>query len=167
MRVKMRHWQEEQEKTTRTRLIPKCTSGGMLVDCLWPMKRKKQLRKQQMKLHLMLAVNNEYGNRVGQVDRVEIDDLISLEGEPVSCVYLPQAVMVGSLWFNHEGYQTWVGNICWDCATLESKDVAAIINYLHKLGWSCTEAETGLFEAYHNDESITAKMLEDLMEAAE
>jgi len=115
-----------------------------------------------MKMQLMLAVNDDNGMHTGQVDQVEVDDLICLEGEPVSCIYLPCALMIGSLWFEHKGYQTWVGNICWDCATLESVHIATIINYLRSIGWDCTEAETSLFEAYHNGNPITAKMLEDL-----
>lgn len=117
-----------------------------------------------MKMQLMLAVNDpRNGAHTGQVDQVEVDELdLCLEGDPVSCVYLPHAIMVCGLWFNHKGYQTRVGNWCWDCATLESVHVAAIINHLRSIGWDCTEAETGLFDAYHNDVEITAEMLEDL-----
>jgi len=116
-----------------------------------------------MKMQLMLAVNDNNGMHTGQVDQVEVDDLICLAGEPVPCsTHLPRALRINSLRFKHKGYQTWVGNICWDCATLESAHIATIINYLRSIGWDCTEAETSLFEAYHNGKPITAKMLEDL-----
>jgi hypothetical protein len=117
-----------------------------------------------VKMQLMLAVNDHRnGNHTGQVDQVEVDDLIYLEGEPVSCnVNERQNLEVDNLRFYLENYNTWVGNICWDCATLESADIAKIVNYLRLIGWDCTEAETSLFDAYHDGEPITAKMLEDL-----
>ena len=116
-----------------------------------------------MKMQLMLAVNDpRNGAHTGQVDQVEIDDLIYLEGEPVSCGTDGYSLEIDGLRFNLKGYGVWVGNMCWDCATLESVHVAKIVNHLRSLGWSCTEAETSLFEAYHDSKPITAKMLEDL-----
>ena len=117
-----------------------------------------------MKMQLMLAVNDyRNGAHTGQVDQVEVDNLdLCLEGEPVSCSYTPGKLEIDGLLFDVVGYGNWAGNWCWDCATLESVHVAKIVNHLRSIGWSCTEAETSLFDAYHTGENITAKMLEDL-----
>jgi hypothetical protein len=116
-----------------------------------------------MKMHLMLAVNDSNGAHTGQVDRVEVDNLIYLEGDPVSCHALwPRTFEIDGLHFNLKGYKAWVGNMCWDCATLEHVHVSKIVEHLRSIGWGCTEAETSLFEAYHNRQPITAEILEDL-----
>jgi hypothetical protein len=115
-----------------------------------------------MKMQLMLAVNDCNGVHTGQVDQVEVDDLIYLEGEPISCSHTLFELEVDSLLFKFSNYGTWVGNMCWDCVTLDGAHVAKIVNHLRSIGWSCTEAETSLFEAYHDGETITAKMLEEL-----
>jgi hypothetical protein len=124
-----------------------------------------------MKMHLMLAVNDHHtGNFTGQVDQIEIDDLIYLEGQSASCqvqFHRPRWLEIGGLRFNLKGYRRWVGNICWDCATLEHIHVPRIIEHLRTIGWDCTEAETSLWEAYRDGQPITAKMLEDLMKEVE
>lgn len=118
----------------------------------------------KMKMHLMLAVNNHRnGRHTGQVDQVEIDEPdLCLEGKSVSCSYTPGKLEIDGLHFNVIGYGNWAGNWCWDCAMLEHIHIPRIIEHLRSIGWSCTEAETSLFEAYHNDRPITAKMIEDL-----
>lgn len=117
---------------------------------------------ESMKIQLHLACNNDNGNHTGLISAVEVLDTIYLEGEPVSLTIGHGAMSITGMRFDLNGYGRWVGNICWDCATLESADVATIINYLRTLGWSCTEAESGLFDKFHAGQEITAKELEEL-----
>jgi len=119
-----------------------------------------------MKVELMLAVNDENGNHSGEVDAVEILDWINLEGDSVPCYLSHQnkfLIIDNSLSFDLRGYATWVGNIIWDCAILDSVHVATIINYLRRQHWNCTEAESGLYDKYHSGEEITAEWLEELL----
>lgn len=116
-----------------------------------------------MNIQLHLACNNDNGNHTGVVVAAEVLDTIYLEGDPVSCTATsPSVLNIAGLSFNLKGYGRWVGNICWDCATLESTHVATIINYLRTLGWSCTEAESSLFDKFHSGQDITAQELEAL-----
>lgn len=115
-----------------------------------------------MKIHFHVATNDDNGNHTGLVTVVEVSDVIYLEGEPVTCRPDVKTFKIAGLSVPLHGYGRWVGNMCWDCALLESADIATIINWLRTLGWSCTEAESSLFDKFHNGRDITAEEIEAL-----
>jgi hypothetical protein len=117
-----------------------------------------------MKIKLMLAVNDyKNGLHTGEVNQVQIDDLISIEGPPVSCSSNGHKLELDRLYYNLKGYQTWAGNWCWDFAILESIHVARILNHLRDLGWSCFEAEASLFKKWETGQTILPSDLDVLL----
>ena len=116
-----------------------------------------------MEIRLMIAINDYWGNPTFQVDKVDIDDLISVEGKPVPCHPSKWKLELDGLKFNIKGYQRWVGNICWDCVTLEHPHVARILNHLQGKEWQVEEAETTLFEQWRAGEYITPGRLLKLL----
>lgn len=118
-----------------------------------------------MILQIMLACNDpNTGNHLGQVDQIEVPDyILQAEGPPVSCELLDSwRLELAGHTYKLKGYGTWVGNWCWDCATLPSVYVAEILKHLRSLGWSVIEAENSLFEKWQAGERITAGDLERL-----
>jgi hypothetical protein len=121
-------------------------------------------------LTLMVAVNDDHGNPQGMIDKLEIgpandfEQMISLEGPIPGPVFrdmrvllLPQGTRIkfkiSRRVFCAYGYQSWVGNWCWDAYLIGPKTAAKIVNHLHSLGnWSCNEAHTNLFEKFKNGE---------------
>lgn len=112
-----------------------------------------------IKLHF--ACNDDNGNHTGIVEAVEIEDVIYLEGEAVSLTLGQHNIInIAGLSFDISGYSRYIGNICWDCATLETAYAATIINYLRTLGWFCTEAESKIFDKFSSGQDITVDDLD-------
>ena len=115
-----------------------------------------------MKLQVMLAVNDhKNGLHMGEVDCIEVEDILVIEGPPVSCSSNGYKLeLLDGQYYNLKGYQTWVGNWCWDCAWLESIHVAKMVNHLlENKRWEYFEAEESLFNSPFK---VTVQRLEAL-----
>lgn len=115
-----------------------------------------------MNIQLHFACNDDNGNHTGLAVAFEVMNTIYLEGDSISFTVQGNILSIAGLSFNIYQYNRYIGNIIWDCATLESQHVAAIINMLRVLGWTCTEAESVLFDKFHAGQDITAQEIEEL-----
>jgi len=123
-----------------------------------------------MKVKLMLRVNSEKnGVHLGKVDQIQILDLMDLEGKLLECYAASGTLVIDGLRFNLKGYANWVGNWCWDQATVEHVHVPRILKALMDNGWwlneaqSEPEADSGLWEMWHRGQVPTADELLALM----
>lgn len=123
-------------------------------------------------LTVSFCCNDDCGNLLDGVMDVEVDDLIQLEGPSIFSEILSEVVgttpiawtirivEVAGAEFRHHYRRRYVGNSQWDSAKMLKAEVARLLNHLRTLdGWSCTEAEASLFEAWGNRE-ITVEDLE-------
>lgn len=120
-----------------------------------------------MPLQVMLCCNDwRNGNFLGRAESVEIHD-VSLEGGSVTCNWINKRInsaksyegtstlRIGRLLVPCLGYKTWVGNWCWDCATVRAVHALKIINYLAKSRFHAIEAEAEIYEAVNDRHVVT------------
>src|SRR4051812_39830985 len=109
----------------------------------------------------MLCVN-DWRNGMGlcRIEKVSIDETIELEGpygwegeedesELIGTTPFDAnatTVTIGGATFRHCGYREWVGNWCWDSATMDPRTVLDLLNHLKRLEWDCHLAADSLFE---------------------
>lgn len=130
---------------------------------------------------VMFACNDyRNGNRTAWVDAVEIPDWIRVEGPRLHYGTEVVRASVGALgdtaprrrWYLHVGrshyyaarYQTWVGNWCWDLATLSLADANRLFEMLRRRGWGIEEGASGLFDRWQSHEplGLEARLLAEL-----
>lgn len=98
-------------------------------------------------VNVMLSVNGEGGHPTGHVDAVHVDDgLLELEGEflypsdnPTCSVFTHngvQKVRVGRRVWPIHGYNSWVGNWCWDEVTMERRHARELIAHVISRGFT-------------------------------
>lgn len=119
---------------------------------------------------LAMACNDHRnGNYKGVVDAINITDEsgdgLHLVGErPLSCG-IEKSTNSGTYRFLHIGhlrlrihsYARWVGNWCWDEASMDDAELAKAVNYLRKRGWCCEGGYIGLTEKYESKELFTSE----------
>lgn len=112
---------------------------------------------------LAMACNDHRnGSYTGHVSTIHIadshGDVLLLAGDrPLSCGVSrsPNSnklrnLRIGHLRLRLHSYSTWVGNWCWDEATLDTDDLAKVVNYLRKRGWHCEGGYAELFNKYES-----------------
>jgi hypothetical protein len=116
-----------------------------------------------MPIEVMLCCNDHRnGNFLGYAEAIEVHD-VSLVGGRVTVGFKSEklasaksyqgehTLRIGRLVIPCLGYQTWVGNWCWDCATVRGIESWRIINYLAgKPEWYCEKAECSIYEAFND-----------------
>lgn len=119
-----------------------------------------------MKIPMILATNDNNGQPTGFVDSLEVPDLITIEGVSVPCELIDDHhLKLGIITLPIYGYTTWVGNICWDCCYINSRDLHLIIHNLRdEYGWSCVEAERSVYQTFKSGQYIPARRLERIYE---
>ena len=65
------------------------------------------------------------------------------------------------------GYRQWYGNMAWDAFRLKLADAARLLEYLRTQHWTCTMAETGVFEAWGEGGPLAPRMLRVMLLDAE
>jgi len=117
-----------------------------------------------MKIQLMLATNNPCnGLPSGQAASLEIPNLISLEGEPVSCDFVSDHLLeLDGIRFSIYGHTPWAGNWCWTGCHIDAGNLVLILDRLRGQHWTCTEAESTLFRIYKTGGYIAPRWLERL-----
>lgn len=113
---------------------------------------------------------NDYrnGNYKGVVDAINIadesgDGLHLVGDRPLSCSVtksansgMPRFLCIGHLRLRIHSYSTWVGNWCWDEASMDNEELAKAVNYLRKRGWQCEGGYVELTDKYEGNEALTA-----------
>lgn len=122
-----------------------------------------------MALRVMLCCNDwRNGNFTGFADSVEIED-VRLVGGRVAVRYdhgkrVPGAHSIegddtlrfGRIRVPALAYVTWVGNWCWDCASVRSIHALTLLNYLAvKLDWHTEDTAEEIAEAFDKRKVIT------------
>lgn len=93
-------------------------------------------------------------------DAVWLGTEAHLEGPHTSMAPLPNnRVRIGRCIFDHQGWQEWVGNWCWDA--LEIKDVKRLLEHLRKRGFQCVQGASGFFDAFNEGREFDLAMLDD------
>ncbi len=112
-----------------------------------------------------LAVNDPAnGQFAGECDMLTIGGVITLEGDP-TWVRLCNFEHGGAHEINRLfmcgcslqvfSYRQWVGNWCWDAVEIQVKSAAGFMQLLRESShWTCTEAESDLFEAYQSGQPL-------------
>jgi hypothetical protein len=136
--------------------------------------------EQQRTVRVGFACNDpRSGACAGRVERVTIHDgidvVIDVEGDGLAYVhrtgppdraYLARPYFVppkgvlrldGQTLVTH-GYATWAGNWCWDAAVLRELDVWRLLEHLRRRAWCCTEAEWGVYAAWHAGRPLEAAL---------
>jgi hypothetical protein len=128
---------------------------------------------------IMLCRNNpDNGNPTPYADSVELFDC-HLTGSRVrvACTTkpLPDATPVQGLFTLHVGrvripcldYRTWVGNWCWDAASVRLIFAVQVWNYLAaNPNWHCEEGPSKLFEMFNAHTRIDPRTAPDLLKEA-
>lgn len=121
-----------------------------------------------MPTKIMLACNDwRNGNWLGVCESVEIAD-ITLVGGRVTSAHSSERLInakayegdttlrVGRVSIPCLSYKTWVGNWCWDCASVRAIHALKVMNYLAgKPDWHCEEAEFEIFKAFNDRRVVT------------
>jgi hypothetical protein len=102
---------------------------------------------------VMFCCNDDRGNFAGRVEAIEIHDeirLFSPKATPPVMKWTERPaytnVQVGRRAFSCRNHQAWVGNWCWDTATMTEKQALLLIKHLLETGWVVEEwAESGPF----------------------
>ncbi len=107
---------------------------------------------------VMLAVNDNNGNFTGELEEVDISDVIRIDcnEEPPRIEYhLPLSrIFVGSEVYEIISFRGWVGNMVWDAVRMKTGDAVRLLEQLRKEGWYCEEAESTLFDAWDGDKPL-------------
>src|SRR5690349_14173418 len=114
----------------------------------------------RLAVQVMLACNDpDNGNFAGECDTIEIPDLITVEGPALKCQFIDDGrwLRLEDQGFMIRSHATWVGNWCWDQVTMSLAEAGRLLRWLHERDWTCTEAEAGLFDAWHSDGPIASK----------
>lgn len=121
-----------------------------------------------MSIPIMLDINDDIGNHKGKVSDVVIGDqangdYIELElidapmlDNGMACRFIgDKKLRLGRRIFPILGYQSFVGNIYWECAHVTEKIAADILNYLRSRGdWSANESTEKFFNKWSFDQEI-------------
>ena len=120
-----------------------------------------------MAIHIMLCCNDYHnGAFLGYAESIEVGDITMVDGR-VTVGYEEKklkdsgpaegdaTLRIGRLRVPCLGYQTWVGNWCWDCAFVRAVHVQRILNYLIKRGFHCEQGPCALFDKINARQDIT------------
>lgn len=107
---------------------------------------------------VMLAVNDTNGNFTNRVTSIQLFDMKFDSDTNVRCYRLDEEnkIIIYSRVFPIQAYNTYVGNICWDCIAVTEKIALDILNYLllYKELWSLEEAPTPLWQKWQDNEEF-------------
>lgn len=129
---------------------------------------------------VMLACNDDHGTFTGQIEKVEFMVGVGLDAmalcldnqfwPPAVIAFKPlpdrvgpntRRALIGRRIFPILGYQTWVGNWCWDAVGMTRATAAQLVNYLAGMKlretrkWTPDQGWTELFEKYERGEAFT------------
>lgn len=116
-------------------------------------------------LDVMLDTNDPLnGDFAGRFSNLEIADAIYLEGVPTEVLLLKgptgYLLAIGAERFTVSKHARWPGNWCWDMFTMPADVATRLINFLRGKGWVCTQAESGLYQAYEQRELRPEEIIE-------
>jgi hypothetical protein len=104
-------------------------------------------------IHVMLCCNDwRDGNFEGRAECVEIEGL-KMQGGSIRVNHENGVLQFGRLKVK-ASYKTWVGNWCWDMATVSAVDARRMLNYLIRQKWHCEEGACGLFDKINAGQEI-------------
>jgi hypothetical protein len=122
---------------------------------------------------IMLACNNpDNGEFTGECDFIEFDsgsgDIeIRMQGRSVTVNFERKGhrdggpatgdctLRVGRITIPALGYESWVGNWCWDEARVRHVFALKVLNYLIRRGWHCEEGPSEFFDAINSGRQLT------------
>lgn len=114
---------------------------------------------EQKLIKVMLCCNDTCGSASGYLSALTIDDLIHIEGYGVPCIVVPSRLKIAEHLYTINGYQSHVGNNCWDEIEITLEDAASLLNLLSLLGWDLVEATANLWDKFG---AITAANLSEV-----
>lgn len=122
---------------------------------------------------IYLSCNNpDNGNPQGYVESVQInvgsiEPALVLEGNRLKCRAYPTIYVLSLGHFKKIellNYHTWVGNWCWNMATVSAKEAVKVVNYLKRRGWHCEGGWADMCDKWENEHVF---VMDDFTEVSE
>lgn len=108
----------------------------------------------------------------GKVSDFNIDlpcgEPLELSGPECRITVLVNRIKIGQKSFLFRNYREWVGNWCWNAATLEDEAVWRLVSYLRDVKkWTCQCGPTGLFDLINENrgEPLSREKWNDALKA--